>query len=139
MGDRIEAFDKRAADAVLKQAVERLKAFADELGLEVRPAGGKFDAGVLTAKIEFRLATVNGVGREEAEFKKDCGVFNLQPADYGAEITLNGRKVKIAGLNRHGRKFPILVIDNDGKRLVVGDEMVRKQLGREFAWEKRVA
>lgn len=134
----ITSFDKPTARVIGQRTVAALAALAAELGCEVESAGGSFDDGTFTCKVRYKLATVNGMDRDEAAFKRDCHLFYLEPEDYGAIINMPGGAARIVALAPGRSKRPIVIeyVARPGKRYVINADFVMKQRGRKYPWDK---
>lgn len=137
-GGKVARFDRAAAKAVGSRVPALLQALADEIGATVSYGGGSFDEGEFTCRVRFKLREVGGVNADQAAFCKSCGVFNLRPEDFDARIVTPRGEARIVGLAPGRSKRPIVIeyLAKPGKRWVIEDGFVRRQLGREFDWEK---
>lgn len=98
-------FTKETVKKLHAQVIEDLVELAKERGLEIQQAGGTFDGGKCTLKIEFTdIAESEKI--DEADFKKWATYINMQPTDYGRTFTHQGRKYKICAV-KVGRKFDV--------------------------------
>ena len=101
----------RNGDIVVKGALEKLQAFAEELGLSVAQEGrwmvdrnGKY----LNLKVQFVVGGEEGVEEKARnEFALWAKYYGLEASDYGAIITIGGKKYKLTKINsRRGVKYP---------------------------------
>lgn len=101
---KITSIDKSAARQISEVTEAVLKRAAEELGLEVKVSGGKYDptVGTFAPKVEFSLS-----GAKEREFELMARSFGLKPEDYGATLTTRTGTYMLEGLNPRRRKYPV--------------------------------
>ena len=94
-------------------AMEKLAAYAAELGLGVKQEGRwqyYRDGSALQLKLQFVVGGEAGVEEKEREkFDLYARSFGLEPQDFGAVITSRGKQYKLIGFNTKARKFPYLM------------------------------
>lgn len=96
-----------------------LKPFADSLGLEIAVAGGAFDAGMYRPRVTYTVKqTADGLGANEAAFKKNAQYLGLSPSDFGRSFSFAGKTFTISGLNLNARRKPIIATGPGGKEYV---------------------
>jgi hypothetical protein len=112
---KITQIDRAATKAIADRAEERLEELAQELGLNVRYAGGSFSASNAVIKFEFAVVGENGQAatREAEAFKQLAFTLGLQPDDLGRRFSnITGEVFEIVGLKPKSPRFPLL-----GKRV----------------------
>jgi hypothetical protein len=117
--------DKKIAKIVQDEAAAALKAIAEKHGMTVVPNGGTVGGIDMVLKFRFKTAdTAAIVASERAEFDAYCGIFGLEPQDFGAKFQTNSRTYTVVGLSLNRRKYPIIVADETGKRMLFTDMVV---------------
>src|SRR5262245_15280564 len=84
MSNKIETMDRAAINKIVPVLTLAVQSVADDLGLEVKIEGGRFDPelGTFNPKVTFSVGD-----RERREFAAYAPMFNLDPeADYQAEF-----------------------------------------------------
>jgi hypothetical protein len=105
----------------IKNMRERIEAELEDLGkemkMEFKVGNASFSANSVTFKLIASTVTLSGVVMtpEVDAWKRNARVFGLDPEDLGANILLNGKLMKFAGLKPSNRKYPVLVEDAQGK------------------------
>ena len=93
------------------------------LDLEVRP--GSYGATFYRPKVEFQSRAVNGVPKEEAQFKALASAFGLVPEDYRRVVSINREDYKVVGFAVRRPKYPLLVERvSDGKRVFATQDVI---------------
>lgn len=92
-------------------ALEKLAAYAAELGLGVKQEGKWMyyrDGSTLQVKLQFIVGGEEGIEEKaRAEFDTFATYYGLEPQDFGAIITSRGKQYKLVGINtRRGAKYP---------------------------------
>lgn len=130
----ILAFDS-ATCRLLDNAIEAaLKPLANEHGIEIRIAGGRWSDHSYAVKLEIltrdEAGNVHHPGADS--FRAMAKFYGLEPDDLGREFQQQGCiRYRITGLNTRRKKYPISVERVvDGKRFKMPAEMVREALGR---------
>ena len=108
MTQTIHGFDKATCRAVSDAAVEALQDVAKRFGLTVERRSGSYTDQTFTAKFEFKAVAKDGTDAEQATFNQYCGLFNLEPSDFGKTFTVNREVWTFAGLRMKRSKYPIL-------------------------------
>jgi hypothetical protein len=76
-------------------------------------------------KFEFKTADTAAIAdAEKAEFDRYAHLFGLEPTDFGAKFSANGKTYTVIGLDLKRRKFPIKVKGDDGKVQMFTDLVV---------------
>lgn len=107
--------------------------FAAENGLNVRNAGGTYDAGKWTEKLEFTVQqTADGKSGEAAAFERDCHFClsrSITPAHYGKTFRSGGHFYKLVAVKPGGSRFD-LVAERvpDGRRFKFNSHDVTPKL-----------
>jgi hypothetical protein len=114
--------DKKLAKLVQEEAVAALEAIAASHGMTVRGHGGSLADISMILKFEFKTADAGAISaKEKTDFELYCSLFNLTPSDYGATFVNSGKTYKVVGFDMKRRKFPIVAIGPDGKRILFTD------------------
>ena len=97
----------RDACRTINALIENLRERADELGLDLKVGGGKFDpvGGTFNPKVEFSVRQVDGVDRERAEFNRHAMMYGLKPEHFGAKFLNNGTEYALVGFELKKPKF----------------------------------
>ena len=133
-GCHLVEFDKQACRTLGNAVEEALQKVAQEFGVSIKRKGGSYSSTNYVIKLEASIIGSGGVilSREAEEFKRYCGLYNLEPEDLGKTFTDDGGIVyKIKGLSTRSCKNPI-VADNtqNGKTYRLPERMVQRGLGR---------
>ena len=116
---------KTSARGLAEQAESALQAVAERNGLTVKYKGGSYTGTTFTPKFEFATADSAAVG-----FARDATFIGLTPEDFGKEVKVEGRIIKIVGINLRASRYPVLVEDRDGKVYKYNEGAILKVLGR---------
>lgn len=111
---------------IVDGAMEKLAAYAAELGLGVKQEGRwqyYRDGSALQMKLQFVVGGEQGVEDKEREkFDLYARSFGLEPRDYHAIVPHRGKKYKLVGFNTKARKFPYLMEEvGTGERIRFSD------------------
>lgn len=120
---QIEKMNRPAVRKIAEALEKAAKEVADEMGLDVRLAGGRFDpdVGTLTERVEFSLA-----GAEEKEFGMNAPLFELTAEDYGKEFSSRGERYRLVGLSTRRPKYPVVGERvRDGKKFKFTESSIR--------------
>ena len=99
-----------------------------ETGVAISAKTIRFDSNTFRATIEGTLAQ-DGVDAAKVEFEKNCHRVGLSPEHFGAQVTIQGMKFRITGVNTRRPKFPISVENvANGKAYKVTRTQVLNQL-----------
>jgi len=130
----METIDRNSVKEINKAVEVALQEVAQRFGLNVKVDGGKFDptVGVFFPKVEF---SVEGSAKKDWEQSVHLLYSNrpvwLTGDDFGAQITYNGRKFELVGINLRAPKFPINAkCLADGKVYKLTEEGVKRAMGR---------
>lgn len=100
-------------ESIVEGAMEKLAAYAAELGLGVKQEGRwqyYRDGSALQLKLMFVVGGDQGVADKEREkFDLYARSFGLEPRDYHAIVSHRGKKYKLVGFNTKAHKFPYLM------------------------------
>jgi hypothetical protein len=117
--------DKNLAKMVQEEAANALRAVAEAHGLTVRAHGGTIGGIDMVLKFQFKTADTAAIAAsEKADFDLACYSYGLEPRDYGAKFTVNGKLFTVVGIDYKRRKYPIVVTDESGKRSSFTDLVV---------------
>lgn len=110
---QITKITAKNGEAIVEGALEKLAAYAAELGLGVKQEGRwqyYRDGSTLQVKLQFIVGGEQGVeDKERATFDLYARMFGLEPQDFGAEIVSQGKRYKLIGFNTKARKYPFLM------------------------------
>jgi hypothetical protein len=122
--------DKRVAEILEQAVLKQLKPLEAELGIVIRPAGGRYTATAATLKFDFSIKAPTGevLSKERESFKRNASLFGLKPEHLDQKFHSNYRTFKIIGLNPNAPKFAILAERSDGKRFKFPPSIVITQL-----------
>jgi hypothetical protein len=116
--------DKKLATLIQNEATIALEAIAAKHGMTVRAHGGSLGDLSTILKFEFKPAGEALADAERKEFESYATVFGLAPSDYGATFVANNKQYRLVGFDLKRRKFPILAVGPDGKRICFTDLVV---------------
>lgn len=130
---KISSFDRNSL-RVINVALERhLKAFADELGIDIKIGRTKFSAQNATVSVELATKAADGTvrSREAEAFSMLGPMYGFKPEDLGARFDIGSRTYTLLGFIPKSRKFPILARNvGDGREYTLPLDVVRAALGR---------
>lgn len=110
---QITKITAKNGDAIVDGALEKLAAYAAELGLGVKQEGRWMyyrDGSTLQVKLQFIVGGEAGIeDKERATFDLYARSYGLEAQDFGAEITSQGKRYKLVGFNTKARKYPFLM------------------------------
>lgn len=139
MTQRFTKIDRAALQTIQQAAQKALEAVAEQYGLTITPAPGRYSNGA-TGQITFSLALPTADGQaqtaEEIAFKRHATLWGLTPEDLGETFAMSGKQYRITGANPKKPKYAILGIRvSDGKSFGFPYEGVRdalrlKRMGR---------
>jgi len=115
---------------IVDGALEKLAAYAAELGLGVKQEGKWAyyrDGSTLQVKLQFIVGGEEGIEEKaRAEFNTYARYYGLEPQDFGAIITSRGNQYKLIGFNtRRGAKYPYRCVDLATDREVSFTDMAK--------------
>jgi hypothetical protein len=118
---------------VVKGALEKLTAYAEELGLAVKQEGRWLydrDGKYLNLKIQF---TVGGeaalADKERDEFEMVARWHGLLATDYGAVMTIKGKRYRLTRINtRRNVRYPFECESVDGGRGIRLPEVYKHEI-----------
>jgi len=107
---KITNIDARSGTQVVKGAIEKLQAYAEELGLAVKQEGrwvydrnGKY----LNLKLQFVVGGTSGQeDQAREEFKRNAFWYGLEEQDYGAILNIRGTRYKLVRINTRAKRYP---------------------------------
>lgn len=108
---KITNINRQTGRVIVSGAMEKLAAFAEELGLSVEQEGRwtyDHSGDWMTLKVKFVAG--GDEGREELakrDFALACWRYGLKESDYGATFTSGGKTYRIIGINTRSRRYPI--------------------------------
>lgn len=125
---KITSFDTPTCRILSERISAAIQSVADEFGLDVKPAGGKFDTFKFTAKMELVVReTATGESAAKAEWDRWAEMFQLKKNDFGRSFTLRGHIYTVSGV-APSRKNAICATRGDGKVFVFPPATVRALL-----------
>lgn len=108
---------KLEAIALRNRLEPMLKDIESDLGVKITLGPCKFGD---VAEFKLICAPIGQdgtvVSKEAEDYRRYHSLYNLPEDGVGKTVVVNGRKCIVAGLLPNCRKFPILVIDSDGRR-----------------------
>lgn len=109
---KVTTLDRNSGRAVVAGAMEKLKAYAEELGLAVDQKGSwKYSHSGDHLELTVKFVTGGEEGKEDMareEFARYAKYYGLEASDYGAIVTVRGTKYRLNKINlRRGVKYPL--------------------------------
>lgn len=104
---KITKMDKAAASRIGAELRAVLTKFAEERGLEYKPAGGKFDATMFRTKVEF---LVSGGTENVANINAELYGYKVR---FGDEVMCNRAPAKVVEITDKGK---VVVLASNGMR-----------------------
>jgi hypothetical protein len=109
-------------EAALKEIGENLN-----INISLGASSREPDGSSGSFKIKMNEIREDGVSPEEINFRKVCSLYDLQPEDYGKEITIKGDLFTLAGLNTRAPKNPVNIKRvSDGGNFKAGEGVLRQ-------------
>lgn len=131
----IKRFDKHECQVVEVVLKAKLKELAEELGIDVRYAGGRFDANTFTMRVECSTVEESGFVNTRAaeDFKRSAQFYGLEATDLGRRFNYSFETYEITGLKPKSRKFPIIAKRvKDGREFKFMVTSVRDALDKKY-------
>ena len=129
----IQQFDANTCRLIDEAIEAALKPLADEHGIQIKIAAGRYSAHGYAVKLEIltcdKTGNVHIPGADT--FRAMAKFYGLEPEDLGREFQQGRVRYRITGLNPGRPKYPISVERvNDGKRFKFPADQIRQALGR---------
>lgn len=121
------------AEQFQKEITEAVQAIAAKHGLKYAGSTAGYDVADLKVSLKFKAS---GTDADREKFAKYAPQFNLKPEHFGAAITAGDEVYTICGIEP-SRKRPIIASIDD-KRYQFDDAFIRKALGCQYDFEKKV-
>jgi len=131
MTNQITKFDRSTAKEVGAEVAKALQEVADKFGITFDYKGGTFDPeiGTFSVKGDFSVADA-----KQAKFEQLVPYYApLTVEDFNREFTMNGKTLRIVGLNNRAPKSPVLLEDNNGGQYKAPLAGVVRALGRSMS------
>ena len=112
---KVERFDREVVRRLNEELKARLASYGAEVGLTVLVDGIKFHATEAKVRLTMKVGTDQSE-IERAEWERECIFVGMKRTDLGRSCTVQGKQLKIVGVQRRSRKYPIIVQDQTGKR-----------------------
>ena len=105
-----------------------LDEFAAANGLRAIVTGGSYTLNNVAYKLELAVVEEDGeaITRGAEHFQFYASSFGLSPQYLGKTFVYEGKTMKVVGLNRRSRSYPIMVDDTDGKHYKFSAESIKK-------------
>ena len=130
---KIKSFDKATSRLVGNRIVEALKNLGNELGVEIKPAGGRYTDSNFTFKLQIAVVDTNGTAitkeREALQFlAPQYGITDKQLAK-PFQFPHDRHTYKLVGVNVRAYKRPMIVERDDGKEFIYPEDDVLRAMG----------
>ena len=128
---KIDSFDRINLRLISADLEAAFAPVAAKYGITFSYKGARFLADNATFKIEAATIGASGVAntRERDNFKLYASMYGLKDTDLDKEITYNGKRFVIKGLNTRRQRYPIVATRvADGKTLLLTVEGVKVAL-----------
>jgi hypothetical protein len=113
----ITKFNKTTCETLSAEVQAALQELAAKHGLTVVRGGGTFGDAEYTMKLKFAVTDKEVMEASERRvWNINCGIYDLLPTDFGAEITHGGVKYRATAITS-SVKFPIQARSDDGKTM----------------------
>jgi len=124
--------DKQLAKQLGQEIQQALQSIAEEHNLVIEYRGGTFDPneGWYKPKLILKSKEIGGVDRNKAIWDENAEIWGLQKDDLGETFQYKGATWTIIGLAPSRSKFPVIVQNQSGKKMVYTVELVNELLGR---------
>lgn len=123
---KVTNINARNGQQIVDGAMEKLAAYAAELGLAVAPKGNWVyyrDGTTLEMRLQFVVGGNDGLEeKEKTSFALYSRSYGLEPGDFHAVIKSSGKDYKLVGFNTKARRYPFLMEEvATGKRIRFGE------------------
>jgi hypothetical protein len=129
---KVTSINARNGQTIVDGAMEKLMAYAAELGLGVKQEGRwqyYRDGSALQLKLQFVVGGEQGVeDKIRTTFELYARSYGLEPRDFGAVITSRGKQYKLIGFNTKARKFPYLMEEVATGEKIRFSEMAKERI-----------
>jgi hypothetical protein len=100
------SIDKNVLKSLRTLGNEALKEVGEKLGVTIKLGNATYapDGSSATMKLEINAIREDGKSPAQVQFEKVCAIYGLKPEDFGREVTVNGERFTIAGLNTKAPK-----------------------------------
>lgn len=105
----VKNFDRTSVDMLRRALNQHLEQIKQETGLSCKLGTMKFSPTSCRLTLEF-LAE-GDTDAEEADFRRNCSLVGLSPADFDRRFTVNGNVYKIRAVKPSRHKYPISAIN----------------------------
>ena len=126
-----KTFNKQVCRLLAPKIIAELDKLAKKIGVKFESHGGNYSDFEWIMKLRVSLSGEAGEEAARVQWKTNCGLFNLKPADFGKTVTY-GRgktKYKVVGLQLSRSKYPVKVERwPDGKIFLLPTDAVRPSL-----------
>lgn len=122
---------REMVEQIREQIETAINGVAEEYGLSVQIGTIRFTQTNLRAQIELAATGMDGVveNKEAHEFRCCCVLYRLKPDDLGKWFrSSSGRDMKVVGLTRRSKKYPVICQSADGSRYKFAADMVKYYL-----------
>lgn len=123
---KVTNINARSGQTIVDGAMEKLAAYAAELGLAVDQKGRWAyyrDGSTLDLRVTFVVGGAEGLEeKEKTTFALYARSYGLEATDYGNVIKSSGKDYKLVGFNTKARRYPFLMEEvATGKRIRFGE------------------
>jgi len=115
---------------VFRKEVEMaLVNIAKKYDVDVHTGGISYTANSFSLKLNMNKKEINGKSFEQAEFEKNCILFDFKPDDYNKEFSTIHGTYNLIGFNLKSHKYGALARSKDGKNYKFIAESVKRLIG----------
>jgi len=112
--------DKKFFTDIREEIDQVLKTVGDKHNLIFKSGNISYTANEFSIKINAVIKTKDDgevFDKRKEDFDKYCHIYQLKPEDFGRsfQMSLNGEKYTIAGINRKAKDYPIIIKNEKGK------------------------
>ena len=122
---KITKIDKNTLVSLRPDIDAALAELGARLGLKFHAGNGSYGDNRAHFKLEIEVddpAVQEAAARKE--FEQYCGLYDLEPSDFGIEFKANGKTYRVCGLAMNRSKFPIKVLHVEENKVVLFGAMV---------------
>ena len=102
----------------------------EDLNFQTRGISYSSDGDSCTVKLV--VSKPGAESKEAKDFRAGAELYGLKPEHLGAEVTVNGKRLKIDGVSVRSRKYPILATEvESGKRFKYTSDGIARALKAE--------
>lgn len=109
---KITDLNKKSLTALRPQIDAALAELGERLGLKFTAGSGSYGGAIGHFKLQIAVDDpAIKEAADRAEFERYCGLYQLEPTDFGIEFAAGSKRYRLVGLQLSRSKYPIRVRD----------------------------